>query len=143
MADNQWPVNYNWDIASFEPQIRGLRNLMDFAHESTHSASLFFVSSVATVSHLRPADGTVPEAPNHRYRETADGYAASKHVAELLLEQEATQSGLRAAICRVGQISGPVLRGNDKGMWPKHEWLPTVWITTQHIDVPLFDLVIC
>ncbi|KAI0429011.1 L-aminoadipate-semialdehyde dehydrogenase [Xylaria sp. FL1042] len=131
---NQWPVNYNWDIASFEPQIRGVRNLIDFAHASTYNASLFFVSSVATVSHLRP-DGTVPEAPNHRYHDTADGYAASKHVAELLLEKEATNSGLRASICRVGQISGPVLRGNDKGMWPKHEWLPTLIASSKYLGV--------
>jgi thioester reductase-like protein len=132
MADNQWPVNYNWDVASFEPHIRGVRNLMDFVHASPRRrrASLFFLSSVATVSSQRQDDGdgtgAVPEAPSHRYLERASGYAASKHVAELLLEQEVAAAGLGASFCRVGQIAGPVLRGKDKGMWPKHEWLPSV-----------------
>jgi thioester reductase-like protein len=98
--------------------------LIDFAHASTHNASLFFVSSVGTVNHLRPDDGTIPEAPHWNYLNSVNGYGASKHVAELLLEQEAAKTGLKAAVCRVGQISGPV--AHDKGMWPKQEWLPSV-----------------
>lgn len=118
-------MNYNWDIASFEPYIRGVRNLIDFARSSSHNASLFFVSSVATVSHLRP-DGAVPETTNHTLTTKVDGYGSAKHVCELILEDAMVLSGVNASICRVGQIAGPVLRGPEKGMWGKQEWVPTV-----------------
>lgn len=115
MTDNPWPVNYNWDITSFEPQIRGVQSMIEFAHESMHNAFLLFVSSVATVSHLIP-NGTVPEKLNHRYCDTADCYAASKHVAELLLEQKTIQSCIKVSFVRLKQIYGPMLRGKDKGV---------------------------
>ena len=118
-------MNYNWGIASFEPHIRGVRHLIDFSRTSKHNASLFFVSSVATVSHLKP-DGAVPEKSNYNPSTTLSGYASAKHVAELILDDAVALSGINASICRVGQIAGPVLRGSEKGMWGKHEWMPTV-----------------
>ena len=54
------------------------------------------------------------------------GYGESKYIAELLLEKACRTSGLRAAICRIGQIAGPVVKG---GVWNKQEWLPTVSLT--------------
>ncbi|KAF2146409.1 uncharacterized protein K452DRAFT_264205 [Aplosporella prunicola CBS 121167] len=131
---NQWPVNYNWDIASFEPHIRGVRNLIDFAYESNHGASLFFVSTIATVSHLRP-HGAVPEAPNHILTSTVGGYGSGKQVSELILEEAVKTSGVNASICRVGQIAGPVLRGPEKGMWGKQEWLPTIIASSKYLGV--------
>ena len=52
------------------------------------------------------------------------GYGESKYVAELLLEAGAEKCGVPAVICRVGQLAGPVK--NEKGMWNKQEWLPSV-----------------
>ena len=51
------------------------------------------------------------------------GYGESKYVAERLLELAAEEFGVSAAICRVGQLAGPVEKG---GMWSKQEWLPSV-----------------
>lgn len=51
------------------------------------------------------------------------GYGESKYVAERLLEIAAGEFGVSAAICRVGQLAGPVKKG---GMWSKQEWLPSV-----------------
>ncbi|KAJ5746276.1 Male sterility NAD-binding [Penicillium odoratum] len=131
---NQWPVNYNWDIASFEPHIRGVRHLIDFSLSSNHKASLFFVSSIATVSHLR-SDDAIPEKSNHILSTRLDGYGSAKHVSELILEDAVALSGVNASICRVGQIAGPVLRGPEKGMWGKHEWVPTMIASSKYLGV--------
>ena len=51
------------------------------------------------------------------------GYGESKYIAEQLLEKAGKHSGVSAAICRVGQLAGPVMKG---GVWNKQEWLPSV-----------------
>ena len=56
------------------------------------------------------------------------GYAESKYVAERLLEIAGEKGGVSAAICRVGQLAGPVKKG---GMWSKQEWLPSVSVDRQ------------
>ena len=121
---SQWPVNFNYGITSFEAHIRGVRRLIDFALASERAPSLFFVSSVATVSHLR-GDTAVLEAPTETLTTVLGGYGASKQVSELILQDAFEKRGLDATICRVGQIGGPVLNA-EKGMWAKHEWVPTV-----------------
>ncbi|KAK2873399.1 putative secondary metabolism biosynthetic enzyme [Arthroderma sp. PD_2] len=131
---NQWPVDYNWDISSFEPHIRGVRHLVDFSRRSNHDPSLFFVSTIATVNHLRP-EGAVPEKPNHVVTTMLDGYGSAKHVSELILEDAVAASGVNASICRVGQIAGPVLRGPEKGEWGKQEWLPSLIASSRYLGV--------
>ncbi len=64
------------------------------------------------------------EAPNYALTTELSGYNSSKQVSELIIEDAVTSSGLQAAICRLGQIAGPVK--STKGMWGKQEWLPTV-----------------
>ncbi|KAK8023365.1 nrps-like enzyme protein [Apiospora marii] len=125
---NQWPVNFNWDLTSFEPSIAGVRRLIDFALASKHGASLAYVSSVAVVHNLPPSPGAAAaEALLRVPLPAVDGYVASKHVSEMLLERAACRSGSRASICRLGQIAGPVgAEYRQQGMWPKHEWFPTV-----------------
>ncbi|EFR04290.1 L-aminoadipate-semialdehyde dehydrogenase [Nannizzia gypsea CBS 118893] len=131
---NQWPVDYNWDISSFEPHIRGVRHLVDFSRRSNHDPSLFFVSTIATVNHLRP-EGAVPEKPNHVLTTALDGYGSAKHVSELILEDAVAAAGVNASICRVGQIAGPVLRGPEKGEWGKQEWLPSLIASSKYLGV--------
>ncbi|KAL9013139.1 MAG: hypothetical protein Q9173_002148 [Seirophora scorigena] len=41
---NQWPVNFNWVLSSFEPYLRGMRNLVDFSATSAYRCFLLFVS---------------------------------------------------------------------------------------------------
>ena len=123
LPDNQWPVNFNWELSSFEPHIRGVRRLVDFVLDSNNTASLVFVSTIGTVSHL-VSDSPVPEAVIHVLSDKLSGYSASKLVCELMLEDAVALSGMKAALVRVGQIAGPVTR--DRGMWAKREWLPTV-----------------
>lgn len=119
----QWPVNFNLSITSFEPQIRGVRRLVDFCLSSKLAPSLFFVSSVATVRHLKDS-AEIPELPINTLTTINGGYGASKQVCELIIQDAYEKTGLNAVICRVGQVAGPVLRPN--GMWPKQEWVPSV-----------------
>ena len=119
----QWPVNFNLSITSFEPQIRGIRHLIDFCLSSKLSPSLFFLSSVATVNHLKDRTAVL-EAPVDVLTTVDGGYGASKQVCELILQDAYERSGLNAVICRVGQVAGPVTK--PEGMWAKQEWVPTV-----------------
>ncbi|RYP43738.1 hypothetical protein DL768_009730 [Monosporascus sp. mg162] len=129
---NQWPVNFNWVLTSFEPHIKGVRQLADFCLGSKRSASLFFISTTGTVSHLR-ADGMVIEAPNHVLTTELSGYNSSKQVSELIIEDAVINSGLHASICRLGQIAGPVR--STKGMWGKQDWLPTIIETSKFLGL--------
>lgn len=72
------------------------------------------------------ADEAVPERVIHDLSVGGhSGYASSKLISELVLAKAAEVSGVRSAVCRVGQIAGPILRGKA-GEWAKAEWLPTV-----------------
>ncbi|KAL8788420.1 MAG: hypothetical protein Q9195_007299 [Heterodermia aff. obscurata] len=119
----QWPVNFNLSIMSFEPHIRGVRHLIDFSLSSKLSPSLFFLSSIATVSHLKDRS-EVLEAPVDVLTTVNGGYGASKQVCELMLQDAYERSSVNATICRVGQVAGPVLR--PEGMWSKQEWVPSI-----------------
>ena len=133
VQDNQWPVNFNWDLVSFEPSIRGVRHLLNFCIDSLCGAHLFFISTIGTVSYAS-TNGLVAEKPNHALSPRLNGYSASKLICELIIEEHVrTSIHKKASICRVGQIGGPVL--SNTGMWNKHEWFPTVsyWFPTSSI----------
>ncbi|KAI4103538.1 MAG: hypothetical protein L6R37_003755 [Teloschistes peruensis] len=123
-SDNQWPVNFNWVLSSFEPYIRGVRNLIDFSASSTHRSFILFVSSVSAAGSWN-SPGAVPEEPIYDFKLAGDlGYAQSKLISECLLDQASKVSGVRSACCRVGIVAGPVER--RKGVWNKHEYIPSV-----------------
>ncbi|KAI1362368.1 hypothetical protein F5Y08DRAFT_275396 [Xylaria arbuscula] len=131
---NQWPVNFNLDLSSFEPHIRGVRHLVDFAKKSRHGSSLFYISSVGSITKWAD-DSPVPEAPIHDLTIAgAQGYSLSKLMAENLLEQAVKVSGVDASVCRVGQIAGPVTTG-DKGEWNKQEWFPTIVESSKYMKM--------
>ncbi|KAH7140152.1 male sterility protein-domain-containing protein [Dactylonectria estremocensis] len=135
---NQWPVNFNWDLSSFEPYIKGVRHLLDFCLDSPRQVEFLFISTIGTVSHVNTSK-PVPERPNHKLSPDLGGYSASKHICELIIEEHVkSTSHKKAAICRVGQIAGPVLKKN--GMWGKQEWLPTIIASSKHIGVLPSDL---
>jgi nucleoside-diphosphate-sugar epimerase len=123
-TDSQWSVNFNWDFSTFEPHIHGVRRLLDFSYTSPRKAQLLFLSSVATVSHLTSSK-PIPERPCTVLSPNLNGYGASKLVSELLIEDEVRSTGEgNVAICRVGQVAGPVEK--EGGVWNTQEWLPTV-----------------
>jgi thioester reductase-like protein len=121
--DNQWPVDFNMSLASFEPHVKGVRNFVDFITNSKYDASLFFVSSIG-ITQGKAWDAPVPEEIIEDWGSAAMGYGASKLVSERILAEAQKVSGLRTGILRVGQVSGPVKK--EAGRWNIQEWFPTV-----------------
>ena len=163
---NAWPVDFNRAFSSFEPNIRGVKQLVDFASRCTYDASLFFVSSISVAARWGATPGSrekVPEKIIEDWRVAGMGYGQSKLVSERLLAEASKTTGLKTAVCRVGQVGGPVLRGK-KGQWNKQEWLPSLiassnflrvlprtlgplenidWIPVDHLAQVIVDLLPC
>ncbi|KAL3420250.1 L-aminoadipate-semialdehyde dehydrogenase (nonribosomal peptide synthetase) [Phlyctema vagabunda] len=128
---NQWQVDFNLSLSSFEPHIRGVRNLVDFSIQSENNAKIFFISSVAVG--MKGGTETIPETPIMNLLAGEGGYGQSKLVSEWILEIAKNQSCVPTAVCRVGQIAGPV--DVDAGMWNKQEWLPTIISTSKYLGL--------
>jgi thioester reductase-like protein len=124
---NAWKVDFNHQLESFEAEhINSVRNLVDWASQSTKHPRILFVSSLSSVSQWAVHHtGPVPESPMEDYRVAqALGYGESKHVAERILQEAATQSGVNVGILRVGQIAGST---TTKGtVWNPAEYLPSL-----------------
>ncbi|KAI9712767.1 MAG: putative NRPS-like protein biosynthetic cluster [Bogoriella megaspora] len=128
----QWPVNFNWVISSFKPYIAGVRNICNMAATGPHNAFVLFVSSIAATE--RWTGEQVPETPVTDLNAAAPiGYGQSKLIAENLLDQAARKSGVRTAICRSGIVAGPV--ESKKGLWNKHEYIPSIIISSAYLGV--------
>lgn len=132
---NAWQVDFNLTLESFKPQIQGLKNLLDFAADSSHRAPLVFVSSVSTVTRwldLHPMD-TVPEAIFQDFDASEImGYGESKFVGEHMLDRFSNATNLRTAVFRVGQIAGPV---HSNGVWNRQEWFPSLLASSKHLGM--------
>ncbi|KAI1413959.1 acetyl-CoA synthetase-like protein [Hypoxylon sp. FL1857] len=120
---NAWPVNFNMPVESFEPHIRSVRNIADFATNSAKRVATVFISSIGTVDHWDGSNGPVPEERLQDFKLAGGGYGQSKMVGGLVLEDVAKAGDFPAAIIRVGQIAGPEA---EAGCWNKHEWLPSI-----------------
>ena len=125
---NAWQVNFNWSLESFDIHIRGVRHLIDFSARSKHNSHIFFISSVGAV--LNVSSSNIMEQVYEGDDVAASGgYAESKHVAELLLQQAGLQSRVASTVCRIGQIAGPV---HEEGIWNKSEWFPSLISSSKH-----------
>ncbi|KAJ3776028.1 putative aminoadipate reductase [Lentinula raphanica] len=117
---NAWRLDFNLSLSSFEPQIRGMRNLIDLARSSRHASSLrfLFTSSVGSAQSwdstlLGPYPEEVILDPKYA---VGAGYGESKYISERIL----AKSGLHASSFRIGQIAG----GKPNGAWAMSDWLP-------------------
>ncbi|KAL1893536.1 putative NRPS-like protein biosynthetic cluster [Sporothrix stenoceras] len=119
----QWQVDFNLAVTSFTPHIEGVLNLIRFASSSLRSPHLLFTSSVGIANRF-PTD--VPEDFLGDFSVAGSGYGESKLVAELLLQQAATDLHLPVTVVRVGQISGPVTLPKNAGVWNPKEWFPSL-----------------
>lgn len=128
---NAWPVNFNINIASFEPYIRGVRHLVDFSSQATKQVPVVFLSSIGTVNGWNSTDA-VPEQALNDFALADMGYGRSKLAGSLILDAAASYSGIPAASIRVGQIAGP---NGEKGMWNKQEYLPSLVASSLHLGV--------
>jgi len=117
-----WRVHFNSALPSFEPNIAGVRNLINFALRSRLPTPprLIFVSSIVVVLFTKPP-GLIPEGPTPPESATNNGYSMSKWVSERILEVAAERTPLRPVIIRVGQVSG-----GENGSWNPLEWIPGI-----------------
>lgn len=121
---NAWPVNFNMSVASFEPHIRGVRNLVDFSSQSARKVvPITFISSIGTVERWESPEVPVPETALPDWSLATMGYSQSKLTSSTILDTAAKVSGVPSVIVRVGQVAGP--RG-EKGKWNPQEWLPSL-----------------
>ncbi|KAG2133352.1 putative aminoadipate reductase [Suillus clintonianus] len=116
-----WRLDFNLALSSFEPNVRGTRNLIDLALSSPcHPKPRFlFTSSISTAQSWDKAKGPFPEELQYDAGIAEGlGYGASKYVCERVL----VNSKLPASSFRIGQIAG----GPPRGAWSKTDWLPII-----------------
>ncbi|GKT63313.1 nonribosomal peptide synthetase [Colletotrichum tofieldiae] len=134
---NAWPVNFNITVETFEPHIRGVRNLADFAAKSKKRIAVAFVSSVSTVSGWDETLGPVPEETIKDMTLPRLGYGRSKMIGSLILEDAAKVGDFDSVIIRVSQIAGPEAA---KGVWNPQEWLPSLIASSLYLKALPYNL---
>ncbi|TFY82997.1 hypothetical protein EWM64_g1012 [Hericium alpestre] len=119
---NAWRVDFKLSLQSFEANVKGLRNLLDFALLSplARPPRLSFTSSIG-IFHDVHVQGAIPETPIKPEAAVSYGYPESKWVGEKILEIFAQKSSVRPINIRVGQLGG-----GRNGAWTTAEWLPSL-----------------
>ncbi|KZP17467.1 hypothetical protein FIBSPDRAFT_1046797 [Athelia psychrophila] len=82
---NAWQLDFNLSPVSFEPNIRGTRNLIDLASRSPHASALrfLFVSTVTSSQGWGKAKGAFPGKVQHDVSTAVGGgYGGGKYVCE-------------------------------------------------------------
>lgn len=147
------PVDFNRNFISFEPHINGVRNLINIVRHrqklypsdppSKDPMRILFISSMGTVSNWASQAPTsralVPEAELTDWKLARTGYGQSKLLSERILAHAARCFGIPVTIARVGQMAGPVYRG-EKGAWPDKEWLPSLIRSSVYLGAVPEDL---
>ncbi|KAG2369146.1 hypothetical protein BDR07DRAFT_1477459 [Suillus spraguei] len=127
---NAWRLDFNLALSSFEPHVRGMRNLIDLALSSPRHPKphFMFTSSISSAQSWDRAKGPFPEEVQYDTEVAAGpGYGASKYVAERIL----VNSKLPASSFRIGQISG----GPPRGAWSTTNWLPIIVESSVNLGV--------
>ena len=121
-----WDLNFVRSLDSYtNSHLRGVQHLIKFASQASHLDRLIFISTVTTATAWAETHGDpIPETVMSDW-DSAEGmgYAESKSIAERLLAAAGEKSGLRTAVCRLGQIAGPTTKS---GAWNKREWIPSL-----------------
>ncbi|KAG6035344.1 putative NRPS-like protein biosynthetic cluster [Claviceps citrina] len=117
-----WPVNFTLPLATFEPHIAGLHNLLSLCVQSRHRVRLQFCSSIA-VAQSTQGPATVPsEAMPSLETSGRLGYAQSKLVGERIVAAAVKRHGVSAMVLRIGQIVPGRRRGAR--LWNPNEAIP-------------------
>ncbi|KAI1851567.1 hypothetical protein JX266_003029 [Neoarthrinium moseri] len=134
---NAWPVNFNITVETFEPHLRGVRNVADFATHADKRVAVVFISSIGTADRWDSSKGPVPEQRLEDIGLPSGGYGRSKMVGSMIMEDASKAGDFPAATIRVGQIAGPE---SEKGAWNRHEWFPSVIASSLHLKALPSDL---
>ena len=141
-----WHVNFNIALWSFEPQVKGVHNLIDMALASPHSTPphLLYTISIGVLNNKKAIQLVLPpiinsaaeyrgarpakEGPIGPESAVGTGYSKSKWVSERLLEVASAKTAVNSVIIHVGQICG-----GPNGFWNENEWLPSLIQYSIHI----------
>lgn len=134
---NAWPVNFNIPVESFDPHLRGVRNIGDLAAKAERRVAVVFISSIGTIQNWDANKGLIPEEKLTDLSLPSGGYGRSKLIGGLILEDVARSADFPAAVIRVGQIAGPEA---DAGVWNRHEWLPSIVASSLYLKALPNDL---
>ncbi|KAJ6457255.1 putative aminoadipate reductase [Mycena sanguinolenta] len=116
---NAWNLDFNKALSSFEPHVKGTRNLIDLARQSKHQVRFLFASSVGSAFGWDRKLGPFPEELQLDANvAVGGGYGEAKYVCERIL----ASSGLEATSFRIGQITGSA----NNGAWASSDWVPTI-----------------
>ncbi|KAL5357256.1 hypothetical protein BJX96DRAFT_162960 [Aspergillus floccosus] len=128
---NAWLVNFKAGLDTFEyPHLLGVRHLIEFVMRGRKKPRLHFVSSVAALG-AWPSGTTVPEKViDNADAAPVQGYGLSKYISEHVINKATQECGISGCIYRVGQLAGPT---TQKGSWNRHEWLPSLILTSKAI----------
>lgn len=127
---NAWNVNFNLSLSSFNPDLQGMVNLINFTASASKTPHLFFISSISSVMNYLTESQITPEATVSSSQPAPNGYANSKYIAENLLENSERTISIRASFARVGQVAGAV---KTPGLWNKAEWFPSLVMSSLQV----------
>ncbi|KAG6899435.1 hypothetical protein C0993_010310 [Termitomyces sp. T159_Od127] len=116
---NAWRLDFNLSLTSFEPNVRGVRRLIDLARSGPNPklVRFMFTSSVASAQAWGQLEVPFPEeVVTDAAVAVGNGYGEGKYVAERIL----AKSGIQVASLRIGQVCG----GLPNGAWATSDWLP-------------------
>ncbi|KAH9841056.1 uncharacterized protein C8Q71DRAFT_436612 [Rhodofomes roseus] len=118
---NAWRVDFNLSLESFEPNVKGVRHLIDFALSSPRPSPprTLFTSSIGVFQNIEGVQ--LAEQFISPAVAVGSGYSESKWVAERILMEAAEKTSLETLVVRVGQICGA-----PDGAWNAHEWFPSM-----------------
>ncbi|KAJ7622628.1 putative aminoadipate reductase [Mycena polygramma] len=118
---NAWTLDFNKSLSSFEPHLKGMRNLIDLALQSPNKAGVrfLFTSSISSAQGWDLKLGPFPEELQLEANvAVGSGYGESKYASERIL----AASGLDATSFRIGQICGSA----SNGAWSTTDWVPAI-----------------
>ena len=131
IIQNAWPVRWNIPLTGFKPSLQATRYLIDFSAMSPNRPSIMFTSSIAASLY---GASPIPEQSHKSFAIAGDmGYSQSKNVAEHLLNEASKRCGVRHTICRISQLTGPILNKDNKGLWNASEWLPMLIASSRYM----------
>ncbi|KAH9933970.1 acetyl-CoA synthetase-like protein [Epithele typhae] len=126
---NAWTVNFNLTLPSFEADLQGARNFIDFALGSPYTVPphLTFVSSIGVMFNYQ-GPIPVPEEPlDDPTSPFGSGYPESKWIIERVFQIVAERTDVKTTVVRLGQVSGDKL-----GYWNEKEWFPALVKSALH-----------
>ncbi|KIJ41469.1 hypothetical protein M422DRAFT_229549 [Sphaerobolus stellatus SS14] len=120
---NAWRVDFNLSLASFEPNVKSVRNLLAFSLTSARPEPLKFIytSSIAVLHDVSKAQEPLLEEHVTADISAGNGYAESKWVSEQILLKASELTPVKTLSVRLGQLSGGL-----NGAWNIKEWLPSM-----------------